>query len=355
MSNPNEFKYLVEEVRVFHRNLQKDNTERRRDEGVTGSKFKKLEKFRDLCRGLVEQFNKCKVDDKVKNEIRSYAKSIEQYFREIDEHLKSRIGEFHKSITLSSKIKVIIRPCSDSQTETGNMTEKFNLRTAASLLPVMDVDTGASVSIIFKQYVNKSEVIDRSEKDRITGISGSTTSEGKAYITLQANDTKLCHPFLLMEAFDNDMHEVLGSDFFHKHNAIIDYEKFLFTFWKNNSKIPPAMHSKHMLYTSMSPRCEAIKFVHVETSDDCVVLPSELCEGVFVAGCLARPDENNMIPVKILNIRDEEVLLKNFNPQIGKIEDYELCQFNDNKTNSLNRVDHLSKLINTNHLNSEEN
>ncbi|KAG5862307.1 hypothetical protein JTB14_017305 [Gonioctena quinquepunctata] len=85
MSNPNEFKYLVEEVKVFHRNLQKDNTERRRDEEVT-----------------------------------------------------RLMGEFHKSITLPSKIKVIIRPCSDSEIETGNMTEKFNLRTAASLLPVMD-------------------------------------------------------------------------------------------------------------------------------------------------------------------------------------------------------------------------
>ncbi|KAG5863346.1 hypothetical protein JTB14_019731 [Gonioctena quinquepunctata] len=124
MSNPNGFKYLIEEVRVFHRNLQKDNTERRSDE-VTRRKFKK---FRDLYRCLVDQFNKCKVEDKVKNEIRSYAISIEQYFREIDEHLKSRIGGFYdKSITLPSKIKVIIRICSDSTdsdstSETGNMT-----------------------------------------------------------------------------------------------------------------------------------------------------------------------------------------------------------------------------------------
>ncbi|KAG5879212.1 hypothetical protein JTB14_027078 [Gonioctena quinquepunctata] len=153
MSNPNEFKYLVEEVRVFHRNLQKDNTERRRDEEVTRSKFKKLGKFRDLYRCLVEQFNKCKVEDEVKNEIRSYAKSIEQYFREIDEHLKSRIGEFYKSITLPSKIKVIIRPCLDS--ETGNMTEKFNLRTAASLLPVMD-----GTENVTKQLIDSIELYD---------------------------------------------------------------------------------------------------------------------------------------------------------------------------------------------------
>ncbi|KAG5884927.1 hypothetical protein JTB14_001885 [Gonioctena quinquepunctata] len=105
----------------------------------------------------------------------------------------------------------------------------------------------------------------------------------------------------------------------------------------------------------MSARCEAIEIVHVETSDDCVVLPSELCEGVSVAGSIARPDENNMIPVKILNVRDGEVLQKKFNHQIGKIDDYELCQFNDNKTNSVNRVDHSLKLINTNHLDSEEN
>ncbi|KAG5870014.1 hypothetical protein JTB14_020721 [Gonioctena quinquepunctata] len=88
MCNPNEFKYLVEGVGVFHRNLQKDNTERRRDEEVTRREFKKLEKFRDLYRCLVDQFNECKVEDKVTNEIRSYEISIEQYFREIYEHLK---------------------------------------------------------------------------------------------------------------------------------------------------------------------------------------------------------------------------------------------------------------------------
>ncbi|KAG5884928.1 hypothetical protein JTB14_001886 [Gonioctena quinquepunctata] len=96
-------------------NLQKENTERKGDEEVTCRKFKK-----------------------------SYAISIEQYLREIDEHLKSRIGEFYdKSITISSKVKVITRPCSDSTdsdftSETGNMTEKMDLRTAASLLPVMN-------------------------------------------------------------------------------------------------------------------------------------------------------------------------------------------------------------------------
>ncbi|KAG5884576.1 hypothetical protein JTB14_015417 [Gonioctena quinquepunctata] len=122
--------------------LKKDNTERRRDEEITCREFKKLEKFIDLYRCSVDEFNECKVEDEVRIEISSYPISIEEYFRGIDEHLESRI-----------------------------------------------------------------------------------------------------------------------------------------------------------------------------------------------AGCLARPDENN-IPVKILNVRDEEVLLKNFNPQIGRIEDYELSQFNDDKTNS---------------------
>ncbi|KAG5858217.1 hypothetical protein JTB14_030060 [Gonioctena quinquepunctata] len=132
-----EFKYFVGEVEVFHRNLQKGNPERRRDGEV-----------------IRHQFNKCKVEDKVENEIRSNAISIGQYFRAIDEHLKSRIGEFHdKSITLPSKIKFIRRSCSDSTdsdstSETGNMTDKFDLRTAASLLPVMD-------ALSFQMYNSK--------------------------------------------------------------------------------------------------------------------------------------------------------------------------------------------------------
>ncbi|KAG5868608.1 hypothetical protein JTB14_037010 [Gonioctena quinquepunctata] len=53
---------------------------------------------------------------------RFHAISIEQYFRQIDEHLKSRIDATDSYFT----------------SETGNMTETFYSKTSASLLPVMD-------------------------------------------------------------------------------------------------------------------------------------------------------------------------------------------------------------------------
>lgn len=215
------------------------------------------------------------------------------------------------------------------------------------------LDTGASISIIFDKYLTKNEKIDRSKKVRINGVSGSTDSIGKANIQLQTNKMIFSHEFLLMHEFDDSMHGVLGADFFNKYFAVIDFEKFLITFWVDSNKIVLPMQSKHDLYTTIPARCEVIKYVNTELVEDCVVLPNELCEGVFVAGCVARPDSNNMIPVKILNVRDEVISLRNFKPKIEKLQGYDALKFKDNQI-SVNRVEKLLNLIKTEHLNREE-
>lgn len=215
------------------------------------------------------------------------------------------------------------------------------------------LDTGATVSIIFSKYVGKHEIIDSSKKISLNGISGSTVSKGSVSVSLQVNNTQLCHRFLILHDLDHNMHGILGSDFFNKYSAIIDYERFLFSFWFNNKKIVVPVQSAHALHTSIPARCEVIKYFSVDMAEDCVVLPSELCEGVFVAGTLARPNRN-MIPIKILNVRDQEVILKNFSPNVEKLEDYNLGEFESNRNFSVDRASELLNIIKKDHLNSEE-
>lgn len=210
------------------------------------------------------------------------------------------------------------------------------------------LDTGASISVIFENYLNKCEKIDYSKETQIHGISGSTVSKGKVSIQLQHNKISLTHEFLLMHAFNESMHGMLGSDFFNKYFANIDFETFSFSFWVNNNKISLPIHSEYELLTTIPSRCEVIKYFYAGTADECVVLPGELCDGVFAAGGIVRPDKHNMIPVKILNTRDEVISLKNFKPKLDSLQNYDLLTFQENK-HSVNRIENLLNIVKTQH------
>ena len=90
----------------------------------------------------------------------------------------------------------------------------------------------------------------------------------------------------------------------------------------------------------------------VDCEDDCVVRPEELCQGVYVAGILARP-KHGTIQVRVLNVNEREIKLRNFKPVVEKLVDYEVCRFGDIEI-SVNRVDRLLSQINVESLNSEE-
>ncbi|KAJ8914285.1 hypothetical protein NQ315_011019 [Exocentrus adspersus] len=118
------------------------------------------------------------------------------------------------------------------------------------------VDTGATISVIFKKHVDNAEIINSSDNITIKGITGSTKALGSANLTLQ-----IC-------------------------NWDIDRKK------------------------------------------ECVVLPDEIGDGIFVAGGLVKP-ENGEVPIRILNTRAEQVTLTNFSPKLDKLDNYQLCSFKE--------------------------
>lgn len=215
------------------------------------------------------------------------------------------------------------------------------------------IDTGASISIIFKEVVNKNEKLNLDNKIKINGISGATTSQGSTDLCIGLKGVSVKHKFFLMNSFDSEIHGVLGSDFFQKYNANINYENSTFSLNCKNNYISLPMLSKQQHYIKIPARCEVIKNCRVDKNQDCVVLPEEVGDGIFIAGVLARP-KSNMIPIKILNTRDTEVTLKNFYPKLANLTDYETCYFSDNKTCSVKRVDELLNTINIDHLNKDE-
>lgn len=178
-------------------------------------------------------------------------------------------------------------------------------------------------------------------------------SKGSVNLTLTANNVRLRHEFLVIDGFESGMHGVIGSDFLHKHSANINFEDFTFSFSADNNKITIPIQSKFSYFTTIPARCEIIKYFWVDTTEDCIVIPDELAEGVFIAGTLGRPHDN-MIPVRILNVRNEEIKLKNFTPKISYLKDYEVCSFNTNNVSSIDRIDTVLNSLSMEHLNREE-
>lgn len=214
------------------------------------------------------------------------------------------------------------------------------------------IDSGANISVIFSNYVNKSEIINTLNRAKINGISGYTYSLGSANIKFILNNKQITHEFFIVENSNINVHGVLGSDFFLKHGAVIDYEKFAFSFWLGNEKVIVPLESEYDHYISLPSRCEVITYCDYNEIGDYVVRPEELCEGVFVAGIIGKI-KGNKIPVRLLNVNDREIKIRNFKPKLEPLTNFNFFQFDCNKL-SVERVDRVLDLINTKTLNDEQ-
>ncbi|KAJ3652373.1 hypothetical protein Zmor_018346 [Zophobas morio] len=166
------------------------------------------------------------------------------------------------------------------------------------------LDSGASVSVIFpNSKLIECQFIDRNRKIAINGIAGSTISQGACEFKLKVNDIEFNQEFLLIDKFASGIDGIIGSNFFTKHNAIIDYEKYLFSFYVDDWKIAIPIESSYEVYAEIPARCEIIKYCYVKDDDKYVVFPEELCQGVYVAAALTK-SRSSKIPVKILNVTE---------------------------------------------------
>lgn len=217
------------------------------------------------------------------------------------------------------------------------------------------LDTGATVSVIFQEHVSKHQNIDYSETIKINGISGSIISQGSVSINFTVNDNvNMCHKFLMIKEFENNFHGVIGLDFFLKYCATIDFEKFMLSFYDGKNRITVPMHASQEIFTLIPKRSEIIKYFHVDHNTDCVVLTDEIGDGIFIAGSIVTPKANK-IPVRILNVQDRDVTLKNFKPKIDFLKNYELCHFESNDNKSISRIEKLLGLLKLKELKGNEN
>lgn len=157
MSDGSEFRYLLEEIRVFYRNINKDNSARRKDIKVINRKLRKLDKLRSDFSKLRDICNKSKLDIKVKDEIKGFADAISKYLEASNKILDDRkvLSREEQPETVNQNLNSINNSCGSSSDSSDSdcsnddkMAENFELKTAATLLPVMNGNENVTKQLI---------------------------------------------------------------------------------------------------------------------------------------------------------------------------------------------------------------
>lgn len=124
MSQLEEFHGVYEEVNVFRRNLSKDNAERRLDIAIVKKYFSKLERIKSDFQLVGETFNKGSHEPDIVVKAQKYLENIVNKINSIEQTLQDRLDDINSQSAGISK--------------NNTMGEKFDLKTAAAMLPQMD-------------------------------------------------------------------------------------------------------------------------------------------------------------------------------------------------------------------------
>lgn len=189
------------------------------------------------------------------------------------------------------------------------------------------VDTGASLSAIRYEKLIQLNIPFQLGSIKINGVCGELYSEGFVHLSLTLNGKQFVHKFHVFRdlCFTND--GILGLDFLNKYNGKLNLELNTLTlrnYYDEEITLQLQTGSKsNNEYIRVPPRCESIHFVRTCMKDECVIFPTELCEGVFLAGSIAKPI-NDLIPTQTLNTRDSEVSLGFFSQEIDSLNNYNI-------------------------------
>lgn len=139
----NEIRYLCEELRVIHRNLVKDNADRRSNFKVLEYKLEKLNKLKLEFTENREKFNSELREPKLVDRIKSFVVDIEKYFDACYGILTERLNTLKLN-----PVEPEVDFEHDLTDKEVKMSEKFDLRTAAGLIPVMNGSEAVTKQLI---------------------------------------------------------------------------------------------------------------------------------------------------------------------------------------------------------------
>lgn len=192
----------------------------------------------------------------------------------------------------------------------------------------------------------------------IRGIGGKIYSKGYVFLTVKTSDgIPFEHKFYVFDKLPCKSDGILGQDFFDKFDNInYDLKNLLLTLQNTENKYTLKLYNTPSICTdflTIPPRCESIHNIQIpNVTQDCVILPKELQENIFLASIIVTP-KHNIIPIKILNTSNETITIPIFEPEIDLLKNYEICSFEKHDSNYV-RANKLLPLLKLDHLHSNE-
>ena len=216
------------------------------------------------------------------------------------------------------------------------------------------VDTGASLSAVKYDTLLQHNIPYQIGQVRINGVCGELCSVGFVDLRLTIRNQEFVNRFHVFKDLCCASDGILGLDFLRKYKGKVNLELNTLSLINNKVEIslPLQLGQAQNKYIHLAKRCESLHFVPTHYKEECVVLPAELCEGVFLAGCITKPI-NGKMPIQILNTREEDINLSFFSQHVEKLSDYKVLYFDKPTVNS-DRVKRLFKELKLNYLNKEE-
>lgn len=164
MSDTQQLQFIYEELKVFSRNLRKENEARRLDLRVIDNNICKLNRISNDFKSIKINLND--QDDLTKQQLSSYLTEIKNSIESISKLLQDRCRIAKEQVRVGDSVKV------DLETKMG---DKFDLKVAASLLPTMN-----GKEDVTKQLIDAIELYD-----------GLLDADGKKMLTTYVLKTKL--------------------------------------------------------------------------------------------------------------------------------------------------------------------
>lgn len=217
----------------------------------------------------------------------------------------------------------------------------------------MLVDTGASLCALKRERLPKNIQVTK-DNLKIRGIAGTIFSDGHSYLEVDINGIVFEEKFHVFQNLSCTADGIIGQNFLQRYKGLIDFEqnRLTLTNFADSTHVPLFPVDKCSKEIVVPARCETFQYISTNLTTDCVIQAQQLCEGVFLAGAIAKPI-NKLLPIKILNTRDEPVKLHNCTPVVHSLQNYECFAFEKDDI-SANRVKELFKLINLKGLQTDE-
>lgn len=232
------------------------------------------------------------------------------------------------------------------------------------------IDTGAQVSFIKEEVVKKEEICE-SEKQKIRGVISKVSGEtlGTIEANLTINNEKFKHKFQVVnDQFSVGYEGILGSDFLNNYNGCIDYENRIMTLKTPNDSGPTMTNFEQKIVAKtyfrrfdnknsirLGGRTQNVIELATDSKEDLVVRKKELAYGIYMANCVATPN-NGYIRVAILNTNHDDFYLEKERVKVDtqKLSEFNIIEKNIDAETLEKRQEDIEEFLDLSHCNVEE-